>query len=125
MRRTLFIIFIFLFLAACGEKPPEATPTPALTAQEALGSSVFSRECGACHSLAEDTVIVGPSMFGIASRADAQVGGQDAHTYILSSILKPDSYLVDGFENLMPSTFGKSLTGEEVDAIVAFLLTME
>lgn len=86
---------------------------------------MFARDCGACHSAAPDTVIVGPSMAGIASRAATRVEGQNAHDYLLVSILKPDAHLVEGYENLMPSTLGKTLTGEEIDAVIAYLLTLQ
>lgn len=122
---SLIILCVLLGLIGCGEAEPEIPPTPTWTAEQQLGSTVFSRDCGACHSLSEDTVIVGPSMHGIASRASSRVEGQDAYTYMLTSILKPDAYLVDGFENLMPGTLGKSLTGEEMDAVIAFMLQLE
>ena len=118
-------MFVVFGLIGCGEAEPEIIPTPTYSAQEILGSTVFAKECGACHSLAADTVIVGPSMNGIAARASTRVEGQDAYTYILSSILKPNAYLVEPFEDLMPSTLGKTMTGEEVDAVIAFLLRLE
>jgi cytochrome c551/c552 len=86
---------------------------------------VFTRECGACHSLIEDTVIVGPSMAGIANRAETRVPGQDSQTYLMTALLQPGDHLVEGYQDLMPANFGKRLTGEEIDALVAFLLTLE
>jgi hypothetical protein len=53
------------------------------------------------------------------------VPGQDARTYIMTSIMRPQAYLVEGFEPLMPEDFGKSLTGEEIDNLVAYLLTLQ
>jgi hypothetical protein len=32
---------------------------------------------------------------------------------------------VDGFDNLMPENLGKKLTGEELDAVVAYLMTLK
>jgi len=37
---------------------------------------------------------------------------------------KPDAYIVEGFPNAMPNEFGKKLSGEELDALVHFLLTL-
>ncbi|MCA9971959.1 MAG: cytochrome c [Anaerolineales bacterium] len=113
-----------MLLAACGGTavPP---PTPTLSAQAQQGKAIFSRDCGSCHSTAEDTIIVGPSLAGVAGRAATRVPGQDATTYLLTSIMRPDSYLVAGFEDLMPQNFAKDLTGEELDAVVAYLLTLE
>ncbi|MCP5094921.1 MAG: cytochrome c [Chloroflexi bacterium] len=122
MRFLILLIGMATMLVACGGSEPEPTPTPALTQEEKLGQQVFARECGACHSLAAETVIVGPSLHGISNRASERVSGQDANTYLLTAVLNPDAYLVDGYENLMPATFGKSLTGEELDAVIAFLM---
>jgi len=51
--------------------------------------------------------------------------GLDARQYIELSILKPDAYLVEGFPNTMPSDFGKKLTSEELNDLVAYLLTLK
>ncbi|MCP4424480.1 MAG: cytochrome c, partial [Chloroflexi bacterium] len=89
------------------------------------GKSVFVQQCGACHSVGEDTVIVGPSLAGIAAEAGTRVPGQDARTYLYASIFDPGQFLVEGFDDLMPNNFGKELTGEELDAVVIYLLTLE
>lgn len=124
----VFGVLFLLLLSACSgaDEPETAVPTlPPLTEEQAKGHKVFETNCGACHSILEDTVIVGPSMHGIASRADTQNPKQDGRTYLYTSILKPGDFLVDGYENLMPATFGKQLTGEELDAVVAYLMTLE
>lgn len=112
--------------AACGSAEPTPVPTPTLSAEQQTGKRIFAQECGSCHSIADDAVIVGPSMVGVATRAADRVNGQDARTYLYGSILNPNDYVVEGFaEGLMPQNFGKQLTGEELDAIVAYLLTFE
>ena len=124
--RSLLILFplLLLGLAACGgQAPAEPSPTPTQTAEQALGDTVFSRECARCHALEPDTVIVGPSLQGIGERAGTRVAGQAAAEYLLVSVLDPADYLVEGFEDLMPTTLGTELTGEELDAVIAYLLT--
>ncbi|MBE7531629.1 MAG: cytochrome c [Chloroflexi bacterium] len=86
---------------------------------------MFSQNCGSCHSTIPETVIVGPSLAGIASRAETRKPGQDGRTYLYTAILQPGDFLVDGYSDLMPATFGKQLTGEDLDAVVAYLLTLE
>lgn len=121
-----FVSWLALLLVACsGTAEPVPTATPELTEQERLGQQVFSRECAACHSLSPETTIVGPPLAGIATTATARVPGQDAETYILTSIMRPDDYLVEGYGNTMPDNFGRRLTGEQIDAVVAYLLTLE
>lgn len=127
----LWIVFATVFLlllTACGgaAEPETAVPTsPPLTEEEARGRKVFETSCGACHSILPDTVIVGPTMDGIASRAETQNPKQDGRTYLYTAILKPEDFLVEGYDNLMPATLGKQLTGEELDAVVAYLMTLE
>lgn len=115
-------------LVACGGSGGEAAavpPTPTLEPLAAAGQPVFVQHCGACHSTQPDTIIVGPSLHGIAERGGARVDGQDARTYIYTSILRPNAYLVEGFQDLMPSDLGKTLTGEQLDGVVAYLLALQ
>ncbi len=87
-----------------------------------MGKRVFEAHCAACHSLAPGVTLVGPSLAGIAVQAATRVDGLDARGYLYTSILRPGAYLVEGFQDLMPSTLAKTLSGEEIDAVVAFLL---
>lgn len=119
--KTLFFIFIAVWLTACSSNT--AQPTPTLTSQEQLGLSVFNLRCAQCHAIVPDTVIIGPSLAGIATRAESRIPGYDAQAYIEESILSPKSYIVEGFPDTMPTNFGKELTSEEFQAVVAFLLT--
>jgi cytochrome c2 len=111
-------------LAACGSAA-EPTPAPTLAPELAHGQRVFELHCAACHSLAPDTILVGPSMAGIATRASTRVDGLDARAYLYASIMRPGDYLVEDYQNLMPSTLAKSLSGEDIDAVVAFLLAQD
>ena len=117
-------VFVCFTLVSCGQFMADPPPTPTTSPQILAGMALFSRECSRCHGLAAETVIVGPPLGGIADRARERVPGQDAAGYLLQSILAPDRYLVEGYENLMPSDLGKKLTGEELDAIIAYLLTL-
>ena len=113
-----------LMLAACGGgNTQEAEPT--LNPVAAQGQRIFQTNCASCHSTVADVMIQGPSMAGIATRAETLVEGMDARTYIEASIFSPDAYVVDGFNDIMPNTFSKTLTGEELDALVVFLLTLK
>jgi cytochrome c551/c552 len=125
LRFKLCLLLCLLFLIACGGNSEAPPPTPTLSPQAQLGKQVFSRDCGACHSTTPDTIIVGPSLADIASRAATRIEGQDAYTYLLTSVMQPDAYLVEGFENLMPASLSKQLTGEELDAVIAYLQTLD
>lgn len=118
-------LLLFMSITACGSPAPEATPTPTLSPELAAGKRAFVENCGACHSTAPDTVIVGPSLAGIAERGATRVDGYDARTYLYSSIMQPADYVVEGYESLMPKDLAKKMTGEEIDNIVAYLLALE
>jgi mono/diheme cytochrome c family protein len=122
MRKTVYFILLVvlaLSIAACGgggdsAGGPEAAAGEDLFAQAVIGSQAG---CITCHSLTPDEVIVGPSMAGIAGRGEA---------YIRESILDPDAQLVDGFPaGTMPQVWGDELSEEQLNQIVAYLLTLE
>lgn len=124
-RCTLIAVFtLCVLLVACSGGSSNAGSTP-LSDEEALGEGLFRQHCASCHSAIGDTVIVGPPLAGIATTAESRVAGMDAHAYIEQSILEPSAYLNEGYQDLMPKTFGTILTGEELDALVAFLLTLK
>jgi nitric oxide reductase subunit C len=88
----------------------------------------FSRppaNCATCHALEPDVVIVGPSLAGVASRAGTRVPGQSAEQYIRNSLINPGDFVVPGFQNVMAQNLGTQLTAEQINDIIAFLMTLE
>lgn len=82
--------------------------------------------CKVCHSLNEGEVIVGPSLYGVGTRAGTAVGGLSGQEYLHQSIVDPDAHIVDGFEaGVMLQTFEQLLTEEQISDLVAFLMTLE
>lgn len=122
-RARLLSAALVLLLSACATPPTRVAPT--LSEQEQRGERVFTQNCASCHATAPETVIVGPSLFGLHARAGERVAGQDARSYIEISIIDPGAYVNEGFEDLMPKTFGRTLTGEELDALLTYLLTLK
>ncbi len=111
-------------MAVCGGGPAAPPPPPTLPPEVAAGQKVFVAHCGACHSPTADTVIVGPALAGIAAHGASRVDGLDARAYVYSSILQPSDFLVPGFDDLMPKDLAKKLTGEELDSVVAYVLSL-
>ena len=120
--RLLSFLCAATLLAACSVSAEE--PTPTLTSFEQLGQSVYTLRCAQCHVLIPDTIVIGPSLAGIATRAASRLPGYDAREYIEASILFPQEYLVEGFPDTMPITFANELTSEELEAVIAFLMTL-
>ncbi|GJQ36277.1 MAG: hypothetical protein JETCAE01_22870 [Anaerolineaceae bacterium] len=82
--------------------------------------------CRICHSLVENERIIGPSFYGIADRAAERVPGMTAEEYLRQSILEPNAFVVPGYpEGQMIQNFGDILTGEQIQDLIAFLMTLK
>lgn len=106
----------------------------------ALGQAVFhgpTPGCFACHSTAPGVAMVGPSMAGVAARAETIIAdpgytgtATDAESYILESITDPNAYLVPGQTfsaggvSFMPQNTEDLLSADQIDDLVAYLLTL-
>ena len=121
---VLSLLIAAVFLGACGSGA-SVPPTPTMDPFILQGQQVFNSRCATCHALVPDTVIIGPSLYGVATRAETRVEDQTAEEYITLSILRPGDYVVEGFNNVMITNLAKELTNEEMNALVAFLLTLK
>ena len=117
------ILALLILLSACQTQASAAQSV--LDENQIKGKQLFTQNCAACHATTPDTIIVGPSLDGVATRGGTRIPGLDARSYIEQSIMDPDYFTVDGFQDLMPKTFAKTFTGEELDSIVAYLMTLE
>jgi nitric oxide reductase subunit C len=106
-----------------------------------LGRAAFSSTppgCSACHSLSPGVNIVGPTLAGIGTTAAARIRAGDYHGhakdpagYIRESIVDPNAHVLAGptfsagGRSLMPSDYAQTLKPEQVDQIVAYLLTLK
>ncbi|HET6173320.1 MAG TPA: c-type cytochrome [Gaiellales bacterium] len=99
-----------------------ATKTPGLAVFNSAG-------CSGCHTFtpAHSGGTTGPSLDDVNqdfTRAK-QTGKTKAKTlaeFIKESIVKPDAYIAKGYApNIMPQTFGSSLSPKQVDDLVAYL----
>jgi mono/diheme cytochrome c family protein len=133
MKKNLSLLFILILaltvvLAACGGGGGETTDSGAKAGEELFAQTVIGSQagCATCHSLEAGVVIVGPSMAGIGSRAGSTVSGQSAEAYIKEAILTPDAHLAENFPaGTMPQVWGDELSSEQVDQLVAYLLTLK
>jgi len=132
--------------AATATRRSFATATPNVTAvpgDPAAGEALFNNgipsgeapACVTCHNVVDDgTVKLGPLMAGIATRAETRVKGEDAFTYIHTSIVNPNAFLVpnEGTKmysaagtSLMFQTYGTVLTQAQIDDLIAYLMTLK
>lgn len=122
--------------ASVGALPATGSEDPTARGQ-AYFSSV-SPPCSACHSIAPNVNLTGPSLAGLATRVEALLkssdykgSATDVVGYIKESIETPNAYIVPGSMysanglSFMPNTFSKALTKEQIDDIAAFLATLK
>ncbi|MBK8619936.1 MAG: hydrogenase iron-sulfur subunit [Anaerolineales bacterium] len=82
--------------------------------------------CRICHSLEKNETIIGPSFYGIADRAANRVPGLTAEEYLRQSIVEPNAFIVPGYPSgQMIQNFGQILTEEQINDLIAFLMTMQ
>ncbi|MFH1813197.1 MAG: c-type cytochrome [Pseudomonadota bacterium] len=127
--------------AAGSAPPPGAPPAGADKSPIALGEVVFRESipaCAACHSLLPGAQMAGPSLAGVATRAQETVGSadytgdaKDAADYLRESIVQPSAHMITGAMysasgvSFMPATYGKDLTPDQIDHLVAYLMTFK
>jgi cytochrome c oxidase subunit 2 len=89
------------------------------------GAAVFKNNgCGACHTLtaAAATGKVGPDLDKLAQWA-AQAK-QPLASFVKTSITDPNAYIQPGYpKNVMPPTFGSTLSAQQLDALVQYLIS--
>jgi heme/copper-type cytochrome/quinol oxidase subunit 2 len=93
------------------------------------GRRLFSADegynCAQCHQLTDAgvlTVGAGPSLNGVGLRAAERPGYDNAEDYLLTSIINPNAFIVDGYPaNIMPANFADQMSPEELDTMAAYL----
>jgi mono/diheme cytochrome c family protein len=89
------------------------------------GKAVFANNgCGACHTLtaAGSKGTIGPDLDKLP--AYATQAKQPLEPFVRQSIVNPNAYIQPGFpKNVMPQTFGSSLSKAQLDALVQYLIS--
>jgi cytochrome c oxidase subunit 2 len=118
MRSSVHVISPAAFAAFLRKQTQPVAPAGAGPAQiAAAGKKVFlANGCGACHTLADagTTGSIGPNLGNVLKGKDV--------TFIRTSIVDPNAFIEKGYApGIMPQTFGKTLSKDELAALVAYL----
>lgn len=106
----------------------------------AKGQALFRASppgCSACHSVVAGVNLAGPSLAALAAQAETIIASpaytghaKTAEEYVRESIIDPSAHIIPGAMyssggmSFMPNNFGTSLTPEQVDQLVAYLMTL-
>ena len=153
MNRGLLLLFgifgvVALLGIACGGgappttetvAPPPPTDTVAATVSptadtgdlaakgQALAETALPA-CVACHTT-DGRRLVGPSWQGIYGDQESLTDGTTVTVddeYLRESIVDPNAKVVENFTpGLMPATYGDSLSDADIDAIIAYIKTLQ
>lgn len=84
--------------------------------------------CATCHRVDSEERLIGPGLRGVAAWAAANITDQTPEEYLHESIVNPNAYIVEGNppypENLMPQIYADLFTPEQIDDLVAYLMTL-
>ena len=127
------IAIAMLLLAGCGGEPtvdPLEIGDPERGREiHVSGGEVFGRVglgCSSCHTLdgsEQKGSLRAPSFQGISERAGDRVPGLSAVEYLRQSIVDPSAYVVEGFEDYMDKGLRILFGDDDIDDLIAFLLT--
>lgn len=127
--------------AAPGAGKAAGATSPAGGAGSAAGEQLLKSAqppCITCHQLKAGVEQPGPSLAGLAQRAQQRIKApgykgkaKDAKAYLRESILDPNAYVVPGAtyavggKSLMPATYGQTMKPEQVNQLVDYLMTLK
>ena len=124
---------------------PTTAPTEAPAAQEVTGDAangqvVFTTQhqmpdgvswaCATCHSITSDEMLlIGPGLWNVSERALTYPDVTDAAEYIHTSIVNPQDFTAPHPQGgqwalPMPQGFGDVLTEDEINDLVAYVMTL-
>lgn len=127
--------------AAPAVAPQAAAEGQTGTSPIALGQKLFHTTppgCFSCHSASPGVNLVGPSVAGIVARAEQVIKdpaykgtAKDAEAFIRESIVHPSAYIEPGpmysagGQSFMPANYGEALTAQQIDQLVAYLVSLK
>ena len=90
------------------------------------GKQVYrEKNCASCHRIGTEGGTGGPPLTHIATVAETHKPGMTAEEYVRESIRDPGAYVVPGYPDTMPRGLDRSMSEEDFDDLVRFLLTLK
>jgi cytochrome c2 len=134
---VLLFVAVVLLAACGGQAAPAASGGDAAAGQKLFQQPTLGKDkipgCVTCHSLEPGKKLVGPSLAGIATDAantvkEADYKGQakTGQEWLRESITNPNADIAEDFQsNLMPQNMKDELSSQEIDNLVAYLMTLK
>lgn len=153
MNRGLLLLFgilgvVAILGVACGGGAPPpadtvAPPPPADTVAAPVSPTADTEDlaakgkalaqtalpaCVACHTT-DGSPLVGPSWQGIYGSQETLTDGTSVEVndeYLRESIVDPNAKIVENFApNLMPATYGDTISDADIEAIIAYIKSLQ
>lgn len=111
-----------------GTATAEAAATPAASTGPRPPQELFvAMGCSGCHNIDQPQTdtnkgAVAPNLGNLPDHAGTRVPGQDAKTYVHTSIVNPMAYTVAGYNPVMPQNFQERMSADEINSLVDWLL---
>jgi cytochrome c2 len=123
-----------VLLTACGDGQADTTTKTAAVGDPEQGRQIWEDGggvlkgggCSGCHSVdgsEQEDNRRAPTFQGISGRAGDRVAGMSGEEYLRESIVDPAAYIVGGYSDFMLKGFRFLLSEEDIDDLVAFLIT--
>lgn len=118
--RYCIALALLLALVACSAGSEPADPA-------ARGERLYTTFCLGCHGVTPDAAdTLGPNLAKVAGRAAANPGGLSAADWLRRATVNPGAEIAPGYNpGLMPENYGEQFSAAELDALVAYMLTLE
>jgi mono/diheme cytochrome c family protein len=118
-RVVLMCIALAVLVLACAPEMPATEPV-------ARGRQLYrALGCASCHEANFFQQRLGPPVDQVGLTAATRRPGVSAEEYLRESILDPGAYLVPGYQDSMPRDLGRDLSPTDLDALVAYLLSLK
>ncbi|MDH3944028.1 MAG: cytochrome c oxidase subunit II [Anaerolineae bacterium] len=96
------------------------------TEEECNGQKLAIEFCTGCHLL-DGTAVIAPSWVGVFGSTETMDDGTTIlvdEAYLYESIVDPLAHIVEGYLEIMPQTFGEQLTEQQIEELIAFIMSL-